>query len=313
MIGKVTVGSSFAGVVRYVIQKPEARFIHAEGIRMQTVQTAIDDFNMQRKLNPDLRRAVGHVALSWSKNDADKLTTEIMMQRAKEYMQKMKINSTQYLLVEHKDKNHPHVHLIYNRVNNEGKTISDQFQRGRNQKICKEMTLKYGYYLGKDKSQVNRLQLTGADKIKYELYDAITAASQTARNWNELEAALKKQGIGLVLKYKSGTQQIQGISFSKGDVKMKGSKIDRSLSYGRLDEKIRQNQKRLVVGQIPSLVSEKPGTGVQLPTFQGPISRAGSEDNLLKDLMSPAESHSQTDPYELRQRKRRKKYKGQSL
>ena len=313
MIGKVTIGSSFAGVVRYVAQKPEARFIHAEGIRTENVQTAIDDFNMQRKLNPDLRRAVGHVALSWSKNDAEKLTSEIMMQRAKEYMQKMKIGNTQYLLIEHRDKNHPHVHLIYNRVGNEGKTISDRFQRERNQRICKEMTLKYGYYLGKDKSQVNRLALTGADKVKYELYDAITAASQTARNWEQLEASLRTQGIGLVLKYKSGTDQIQGISFSKGEVTMKGSKIDRSLSYGRLNEKILQNQKQLTVGKYPFHVSENPDRPIEQWPLQESVGRMGYEDNLFRELMSPIEQHSQTDPYALRKRKSKKKYKRQSL
>jgi hypothetical protein len=314
MIGKVTIGSSFGGVVRYVTQKPEARLIHAEGVRMENFQTAIDDFNMQRKLNPDLRRAVGHVSLSWSKNDAEKLTSEIMMQRAKEYMQKMKIDDTQFLLVEHRDKNHPHMHLIYNRVSNEGKTISDRFQRERNQKICKEMTLKYGYYLGKDKSQVNRLQLTGADKIKYELYDAVTAAARTAQNWLQLETALRVQGISLVFKYKSGTNEIQGVSLGKGDVKMKGSKIDRSLSYGKLNEKIQQNQKGLVAKQTHLQLVQRLGSPITVPDRPAPSRTDGFENNLLKELLSPVESHSQTDPYELRRRKkRRKKFKGQSL
>jgi hypothetical protein len=174
------------------------------------------------------------------------------------------------------------------------------------------MTLKYGYYLAKDKSQVNRLQLTGADKIKYELYDAITAASQAAQNWNQLEVALKKQGISMVMKCKSGTEQIQGISFSKGDVKMKGSKIDRSQSYGRLDEKIRQNQKRLTVAQVLLQVSGKSSIRSQIPAFQTSPRVVGSEDDMLKDLMSPVGQHSQVDPYKLRQRRRRK-YKGQSL
>jgi hypothetical protein len=314
MIGKVTIGSSFGGVVRYVTQKPEARLIHAEGVRMENFQTAIDDFNMQRKLNPDLRRAVGHISLSWSKNDAEKLTSEIIMQRAKEYMQKMKIDDTQYLLVEHRDKNHPHVHLIYNRVSNQGKTISDRFQKERNQKICKEMTLKYGYYLGKDKSQVNRLQLTGADKIKYEFYDTVTAASAAAQNWHQLEIALRAQGISLVFKYKSGTREVQGISFGKGDVKMKGSKIDRSLSYGKLNEKIQQNQKGLIVEQTPLQLVQKSVSPMKILDRPATSRTDDFEKNLLKELLSPVESHSQTDPYELRRRKkRRKKSKGQSL
>ncbi|MDO3644990.1 hypothetical protein [Mucilaginibacter sp. L3T2-6] len=57
---------------------------------------------------------------------------------------------------------------------------------------------------------------------------------------NELKQELAKQGIGMLYKYKSGTLEIQGISFSKGEFKFKGSELDRSLSYGRLSKQIEQ-------------------------------------------------------------------------
>ena len=131
MIGKVTIGNNFGGVVRYVMEKQEASLLLAEGVRTDEVRSIIDDFNMQRKLNPDLTKAVGHISLSWGKEDAARLSPDIMKQRSLEYMEKMKITGTQFILVEHRDKNHPHLHIIYNRVNNEGKTISDRFQKER--------------------------------------------------------------------------------------------------------------------------------------------------------------------------------------
>ncbi|SEI83692.1 Relaxase/Mobilisation nuclease domain-containing protein [Dyadobacter sp. SG02] len=234
MIGKVGIGSSFSGVLRYVLQRPEASILYAEGVREISIQSAADDFNMQRKMNPELGKPVGHIVLSWSANDKAKLSPEKMVACAKEYLHKMKISDTQYLITEHRDKSHPHVHIIYNRVNNQGKTISDRFQKKQNCKVCKDITQKYGYHLGKGKSLVNRQQLTGADKIKYELYDAITPASRTAQSWAELEATLKKQGIWTIFKYKSGTNQVQGVSFIKDGITLKGSKIDRSLSFARI-------------------------------------------------------------------------------
>jgi len=44
------------------------------------------------------------------------------------------------------------------------------------------------------------------------------------------------------LKYKSGSQEVQGVSFSKGQYKFKGSEIDRSLSYARLVQTIAKQQ-----------------------------------------------------------------------
>ncbi|WP_051350352.1 hypothetical protein [Dyadobacter alkalitolerans] len=57
MIGKVTIGSSFGRVVRYAMEKQEASLLLAEGVRKGQVHSMIDDFNMQRKLNPDLKRS----------------------------------------------------------------------------------------------------------------------------------------------------------------------------------------------------------------------------------------------------------------
>jgi hypothetical protein len=242
MIGKVITGRSFGGCIRYVVQKHDAVVLDAAGVRMQQVNQIIDDFNLQRKYNPNLGKAVGHIALSWSVNDAAKLNDEIMVMLAKEYLQKMKIQDTQYLIVKHRDKDHPHIHIIYNRVSNNGKTITDNFQKQRNVQVAKELTLKHGLYISPGKERVNRQQLKGEDKIKYELFDAIRSASKKVKNINELKHVLAKQGIVTHLKYKSGTTEVQGISFSKGDYKFKGSEIDRSLSYAKLNQAIEQQQ-----------------------------------------------------------------------
>ncbi|RWY57541.1 mobilization protein [Mucilaginibacter gilvus] len=242
MIGKVITGRSFGGCIRYVVQKNDAVILDAAGVRMQQVNQIINDFNLQRKYNPNLGKAVGHIALSWSVNDAAKLKDEVMVNIAKEYLLKMKIQDTQYLIVKHRDKNHPHIHIVYNRVSNNGKTISDNFQKQRNVQVAKELTLKHGLYISPGKERVNRQQLRGEDKIKYELFDAIRSASKKVKNINELKQVLAKQGIVTHLKYRSGTTEVQGISFSKGEYKFKGSEIDRSLSYAKLSQAIKQQQ-----------------------------------------------------------------------
>jgi hypothetical protein len=242
MIGKVITGRSFGGCIRYVVQKNDAVILDAAGVRMQHVNQIINDFNLQRKYNPNLGKAVGHIALNWSVNDAAKLNDELMVMLAKEYLQKMKIQDTQYLIVKHRDKEHPHIHIVYNRVSNNGKTISDNFQKQRNVQVAKELTLKHGLYISPGKEKVNRQQLKGEDKVKYELFDAIRSASKKVKNISELKQVLAKQGIVTHLKYKSGTTEVQGISFSKGEYKFKGSDIDRSLSYAKLSQAIEQQQ-----------------------------------------------------------------------
>ncbi|MDB5138181.1 MAG: Relaxase [Mucilaginibacter sp.] len=241
-MGKPITGRSFGGCIRYVVDKQEAKILAAEGVRMHNASTLINDFNLQRKMRPELGKAVGHLVLSWSKEDLAKLSDDIMVERAKEYMEKVGIRDTQFVVVRHSDREHPHLHLIYNRVDNNGKTISDKNNFAKNVKACKEITLKYGYHMGEGKEQVNRKALKGKEKIRYELYDAIKAAMKTATTWKELEAALAKEGIKIAYKFRSGTSEVQGVSFEKGDIKIKGSAIDRVLSYAQIDTTLIRNQ-----------------------------------------------------------------------
>ncbi|MCR2031441.1 relaxase/mobilization nuclease domain-containing protein [Alistipes timonensis] len=234
MVGKVISGSSFSGTVGYVM-KEESRILEAEGIMPPEVKDMVQDFKDQALLNPRLKNTVGHISLSFSPKDAPRMTDALMTQIAKEYMQKMGITDTQYLLARHLDQPHPHCHLVYNRVGNNGQTISDKNIKIRNAKVCRELTEKYGLYLAPGKDDVRRERLREPDKTKYEIHDAIKGSLPKCKNWNELEGKLKEQGIGIRYKYCGNTDRKQGVLFSKNGFEFSGSKIDRAFSFTKLD------------------------------------------------------------------------------
>ena len=201
MVGKVISGSSFSGTVGYVM-KEESRILEAEGIMPPEVKDMVQDFKDQTMLNPRLKNTVGHISLSFSPKDAPRMTDALMTQIAKEYMQKMGITDTQYLLVRHLDQPHPHCHLVYNRVGNDGQTISDKNIKIRNAKVCRELTEKYGLYLAPGKANVRRERLREPDKTRYEIHDAIKGCLPKCKSWNELEGKLREQGINVRYKYR---------------------------------------------------------------------------------------------------------------
>ncbi|MBB6129411.1 relaxase/mobilization nuclease domain-containing protein [Mucilaginibacter lappiensis] len=316
MMGKIPKpGKSFGGCIQYNVLKKDAQILYAEGVRIDQISHTITDFNMQRKLNPDLGNAVGHIALSWSPNDADKLNNDLMINMANEYLYKMKIQDTQVLIVRHNDKDHPHLHIVYNRVNNQGQTISDKFQWKLNIKVAKALTLKHGMYISKDKEQVNRQQLKGMDKVKYELYDTIKAVSQKVTHMDELQQQLQKQGIGMLYKYKSGSREIQGISFSKGEYKFKGSEIDRSLSYGKLSHNIeqqvaQQKEQKLRQQQFVGQLRKAASSHRQGESISKNITVQRDNNSILSRLLEPQfplQVPTDDDAY---RRKRRKKGRG---
>jgi hypothetical protein len=215
--------------------------LDAQGVRLKTKASIIRSFVTQAKLNPGLGISVGHISFNFSAQDKDRLTDEIMVDVVREYMQKMGVENTQYILARHFDKEHPHLHLCFNRVDNNGKTISDRNDRRRNADICRELTEKYGLYISSGKENVKMDRLKEPDKTRYEVYYALNDIVPKCKNWNQLLSELKKQGIDTKFKYKGKTDEIQGIIFSRNGYSFTGSKVDRRFSYSKIDCQLRQN------------------------------------------------------------------------
>lgn len=264
MVGKVISGSSFSGTVGYVM-KEESRILEAEGVMPPEVKDMVQDFKDQTMLNPRLKNTVGHISLSFSPKDALRMTDALMTQIAKEYMQKMGISDTQYLLVRHLDQPHPHCHLVYNRVGDHGQTISDRNIKLRNAKVCRELTERFGLHLAPGKEAVRRERLREPDRTRYEIYDTIRQELPRCRNWNELRDRLKLHGIETIFKRKGAQGIIEGVKFARNGFVFSGSKVDRAFSFSKLDRHFGQVQQR----QIALMSGLKAAAGSFRAAFAG--------------------------------------------
>ena len=243
MIAKIVKGSNFKGVVSYILDKgKEAKILACDGLFAENKETIAGSFEAQARMNPRVTKPIGHIALAFSKEDEHRLTDRAMAGIALEYLDKMGIKDTQILIVRHFDKEHPHVHIAFNRIANDGRTISDRNERIRSTRICKELTRKYGLYFADGKEQVKRHRLKEPDKTKYKLYSILKTEVSRGGNWNILIANLEKQGVEVRFKYKGKSNEIQGITFSKNGYTFSGSKIDRRFSYSKIDAALNANR-----------------------------------------------------------------------
>ena len=138
MMAKIVKGSDFMGVVDYILDKNKnAQVVAYEGLFMENRETIAMSFNAQSRMNGKVSKPVGHIALSFSKEDESRLTNRVMAGIAFEYMKRMGIQDTQFFIARHFDKEHPHVHIAFNRIDNNGNTISDRHERLRSTRICK--------------------------------------------------------------------------------------------------------------------------------------------------------------------------------
>lgn len=311
MIAKIIKGSNFKGVVGYILDKEkDAKILVCDGLFAENKETIAGSFEAQARMNPKVTKPVGHIALAFSKQDEHRLTDRVMAGIALEYLNAMGIKDTQILIVRHFDKEHPHVHIAFNRIANDGRTISDRNERIRSTRICKELTQKYGLYFADGKEQVKRHRLKEPDKTKYELYSILKTEVSKCGNWNMLIANLKKQGVEMRFKYKGGSDEVQGVVFSKNGYPFSGSKIDRRFSYSKIDATLNANRheerQRVMGSQTASY---------EYPMQQSPQFEPRGSDELYNGsigLFMPDNANTQADEnYFEEQLKRKNKKKKQ--
>lgn len=244
MIAKIVKGSSFKGVVNYILDKEkDAKILICDGLFVENKNTIAMSFDAQSKMNPKVTKPVGHISLAFHKEDEHRLTDRAMAGIALEYLKEMGITDTQVLIVRHFDKEHPHVHIAFNRIANNGRTISDRNERIRSARICKELTKKYNLYFASGKERVKQHRLKEPDKTKYGLYSILKSEVSRCGDWQQLAANLEKQGVDMRFKYKGKSDEVQGVVFTMNGYSFSGSKIDRRFSFFKIDAALDNNRR----------------------------------------------------------------------
>ena len=304
MISKVIIGKTFYGACRYICKdEKRAIILHTEGVRNYDYKLMAADFERQHSLRPTVTKAVFHGIISFY--PGEKIQDQIMTKIAKEYLQQMKIINTQIAIVKHIDKNHLHLHILANLVDNNGEVIKDSWIGLRGKKVAQKLTLKYKLKqaFSKDISKINLEALNEKESNKYVIYQAILEALPNCNYVKDLEAMLLKKKIETLYKYKGQTTELQGISFKIGDYKYKGSDIDRKFSINHL-QKFFYNQR--VKGLLKKPESKYSHLLPQRSDSE--IKKVRDKGRDLFNLLMKIEKNEQwnEDEFEIKKKKRRR-------
>ena len=309
MIGKLKKGSSFAGCIRYVTGKDEAKILASDGVLLGTNTEMAQSFELQRQLNPRIKKPVGHIALSFKPEDKPRLTDDFMAKIALEYMRMMGITDTQFIIVRHHNTDNPHCHIVYNRINNESKLLSDRNDYRCNEQVTKALKSKYGLTYGTDKSNTNTRKLRNAERAKYEIHNAVKDALKMADSWEKLRSELAKRGVHLEFVYKDKERsKVQGIRFCKDGYSFKGTQISRDYSFGKLNARFEGTENHVSARAISTQQYEHGSFKDELLSFMSESSQNPWNGISSIGLFAPANAQTfETFPEDESVKKKKKK------
>jgi Relaxase/Mobilisation nuclease domain len=312
MISKICVGHSFYGSILYICHElKKAEILAVEGVRGHDHKLMIQDFERQHSLRPEKKQACFHGILSFY--PGEKPSDNTIVEIAGKYLEGLNIRNTQYAFVKHTDKAHLHVHLIANMVDNDGKSIPDNWIALRAKKQAQKLTLEYKLEpgLSKNLSLTQYQNLREPEQHLYKIYAAVRQNLRSSRSLNELEQKLSSLGIEMQYKFKGQTNEKQGVSFRLGEYCFKGSQIDRQFSYANLEKAVSLNKRQSLLRPYPEklLVGFSGYASSNLEKSKGLARTVTREMHRTLELLLKQEQAIEQIPYELSQETKRKRHR----
>lgn len=203
-----------------------------------------DDIARPSRQRKPIKDPVGHISLDFHPDDAPKMTDELMTEVAQEYMRQMGLTNTPYIVVRHFDKAHPHCHIVFSRVDYDGKILSQTTNFKKNERVCKTLNLKHRLTQGKSKLNTDVSKLRGKDKIRYPLVHNIAGVyiRPEIQDWNSFLIALKRQGI--TVKEKPGQSGKTNLYYCTGRHEFWYKKLDPFFSRENLELKFKERREK---------------------------------------------------------------------
>jgi hypothetical protein len=263
MIGKISTGKSFRGCLNYLFegrlqQNKLLQVIEQEKKQAQVIcynqcfgnkEELIAQFKEVRNLNQKLSKPVLHASLSFAHSDqlSNQDKVEIVGQMAKDFG----FENNQYVVIEHGDREHQHLHVVANRVGYDAKTVSDgnnykrmaNFCRGIEKKHKLEQVLSPRKFLSKEQRKLPR-----RDIRKDALKAVIAKCLKQSVNMQDFTNKATAQGYAIELG--------RGIAFTDAQaVRIKGSEVGYALLTIE-KQLIRNQQMQQEEQQKPSLAQQ---------------------------------------------------------
>ncbi|BDU25185.1 conjugal transfer protein MobB [Flavobacterium sp. GSB-24] len=157
MIAKIGRGSNLYGALTYnqlKVENENGQIIFTNKIienadGYYSVAQLTQSFAPYLIANRNTEKHTLHISLN--PHPDDKVSDEKFREMAEQYMREMGYGQQPFVVFKHTDIDRSHIHIVSVCVDEQGKKISDKFEKMRSMNVCRELERKYGLIAATDK------------------------------------------------------------------------------------------------------------------------------------------------------------------
>ena len=175
MVAVIKTGHSIHRILNYnenKVKEGVAHFISAANYPIDAEKLSfiqkLNRFLKQVALNENVNRNSVHVSLNF--DPSEKISNEQLKEIADTYMQKIGFSEQPYLVYQHFDAGHPHIHIVSIKVRADGRRIDTQnIGRNQSEKARKEIEQSFGLIKAEEMKMKQQFKIKSAytQKVQY--------------------------------------------------------------------------------------------------------------------------------------------------
>lgn len=255
MTGNQIKGKGFRGALRYNLDKVERNVADVldHSFARVSERSILKEVQLIRALRPNLQKYFYHTSINFP--PTEDISNELMTRIGHDYLQANGFTQHQFIMFRHRDANHPHLHILVNRIGYDGSVLSDSNDFARSEKVLRELEKKYGLTEVVSSRQANRRAITkdelemmkrtndASAKIKLQVVIGKILQENPEMNLSQFVSKLAEKGID-VLFNQASTGYVSGISYTLGDFVMTGSKLGSDFKWKSIANRMGYVQER---------------------------------------------------------------------
>ena len=199
MIGKLSKGSSFEGLVRYLMRDGRALVLALDNLASDTPEAAAQEMSVAAAVSHRTTKPVLHVSISYAEGEV--VTPEMMRADARHVLKALGLEGHQAVIVEHTDTAHRHLHVMANRVGPGGQAASDSLSYARVERALRSIEAQRGWSPVEGRHApvpATGRRMTGhrtsRDPRQHPVPDRVREALLTAKTWSDLHRDIRSAG-----------------------------------------------------------------------------------------------------------------------
>ena len=217
-------------------EEKDTKVVYRQHLAGDNPKEITQEFKVIQSQNHRCKKNTLSFVLSPTIKDGQELKDKQLSEITARFVREMKLQERQAIAFVHRDKSHLHIHLYVNRIGFDGKTYKDNYVGKRSQQVAEKVAKQMGLTTVREVQQEKLNEVKNVRQEIKQIHEKVITKMKP-KDFDQYIKYMKQRNVEVIPSINK-SNRLQGFRFQFNGYNLKGSEVHRSMSMGRIAERI---------------------------------------------------------------------------